>query len=386
MITWLEEAFNSNRPWDKIVSDIVTATGTQDKNGAVTFYVANPTADKMTDQVARLFLGVQLQCAQCHNHPFTDWKQKEYWGMATFFTKVRTDRANAAARNGTSPGVQEIARGRGNRLPESAMNVPAKFLQDEEPKLDAAEPYRPALAAWMTSKTNPFFARAMANRMWHTFFGRGIVNPADDMSADKLPSHPELLQTLADQFVASGFDLKYLVRAICNSQAYQRTSKPVSGNVEADASLFSRMAVKVLTPEQLYDSLTMVAGRLENNARPNRAIPNANTPRAQFVAFFQVEDGADPTEYQAGIPQALRLMNSPQLNRGSPLVTQAVRSGQKPAEVIETLYLSTLSRRPSKAESDRLLAYVEDHKTDPAGAYGDILWSLVNCSEFALNH
>src|SRR5207248_11449715 len=146
--------------------------------------------------------------AQCHNHPFTKWKQNEYWGMATFFTKVKADRVQAAAKNGTPAGVSENAKGRG-KLPPSAKVVPAKFLQGEEPKLDKSAPYRPVLAKWLTAPENPFFARAMTNRLWAHFFGRGIVEPVDDMHEGNPPSHPELLQELAGQFAANGFDVKF---------------------------------------------------------------------------------------------------------------------------------------------------------------------------------
>src|SRR5262249_13082593 len=143
-------------------------------------------------------------------------------------------------------------------LPESAKMLPPKFLQGAEPKVDSKEPYRPVFTKWLTSTENPFFARAMANRLWGHFFGRGIVNPIDDMHEGNVPSHPEVLQELSHQFAANGFDVKYLIRAICNSQTYQRTSKPLAGNDEVP---FSRMAVKVMTGEQLYDSLEVVLGK-----------------------------------------------------------------------------------------------------------------------------
>lgn len=391
MIKWLEESFNQNKPWNELVSEIITAEGPQDKNGAVTFYLANNTVDKMTDQVSRLFLGVQLQCAQCHNHPFTDWKQNEYWGMAAFFMKVRTGNLNQSARNGTVPGVSEIAvqgRARPQRLPESAKMVNAKFLGGPEPKLDKAVPYRPTLASWVTSSENPYFARAMVNRMWSHFFGRGIVNPVDDMHDGNPATHPELLQMLADQFVASGFDMKHLIRGICLSESYQRTSRPATGN-EDDRALFSHMAVKALTPEQLFDCLTAVTGPAANpqQARRQQANPRNgnNNPRAQFVAFFNTgEDNMDPTEFQAGIPQILRLMNSPQFNR-SPLLNQIGRADQNPAKVIEHLYLSTLSRRPTAQESELLSKFISAQGST-RDAYGDILWALINSSEFTLNH
>jgi hypothetical protein len=271
-------------------------------------------------------------------------------------------------------------------LPESAKILPAKFLEAEQPKLNDREPYRPVLAAWMTSPTNPFFARAMVNRTWFQLFGKGFVNPVDDMHADNPASNPELLQALTEQFVASGFDLKHLYRCICNSQTYQRTSKP-STDVITDEPLFERMAVKPLTPEQLYDSLTQVMGSESPPPGGRRGAggrgPGAS-PRQAFVDFFMVDDGADTTAYNAGIPQALRLMNSAQINRQGPNVRAITGSDKPPAEVIEKLYLLTLSRRPTGEESQRLVAHVE--QAGKEAGYSDIFWALINSSEFALNH
>jgi hypothetical protein len=384
MVKWLEEKFNANTPWDKMVSELITATGAQDKNGAVTFFAAAQTADKMNDAVCKLFLGVRLECAQCHDHPFTGWKQKEYWGMAAFFTKVSMGGGGKGAKVPATPSVSEDGKGR-QRLPESAKVVPAKFLQGEEPKIEGSDPRRPVLAAWMTSGDNPFFARAMVNRLWHHYYGRGFVNPVDDMHKDNRPSHPELLDQLSQQFVASDFDVKHLIRAICNSQTYQRTSKP-SGDNEDDSTLFSHMAVKVMSPEQLFDSLEMVIGKGERQAaqgRPQAGRP-VGSPRQQFVAFFSGDENADPTEYQHGIPQALRLMNSPQLNRDATLLNEAVKASS-PEQVIERLFLGTVARRPTEAEQAKFTAYVKKSENGRK-AYGDILWALLNCSEFTLNH
>jgi hypothetical protein len=306
--------------------------------------------------------------------------------MAAFFMKVRSDRVNKAAKDGNSPGVNEgpqIVRNK-RVLPESAKMVPAKFLQGEQPKLKDREPYRPVVADWITSPKNPFFARAMVNRVWAQYFGRGLVNPVDDMHEGNSPSHPELLQQLTEGFIASGFDVKALVRAICNSQVYQRTSKPVPSNEEAEPQLYARMNIKVLSPEMLYDSLVQI-----NGAGPNKVAAAgkgnkgpAQGPRQQFVNFFRADEGADPTEYHSGIPQALRLMNSAQFNR-SRLVDQLAKNSSKPEEVLEQLYLMILSRRPTPEETSKLLTHI--HKTESREGYNDILWALLNCSEFALN-
>jgi hypothetical protein len=392
MIEWLGENFNANKPWDKMVRELITASGGQDKNGAVTYFLANPTPDKLTDNVTRLFLGVRLECAQCHNHPFTSWKQDEYWGMAAFFTKVRLEgNPRQAMQNGGTLSINENGRGRPVRLPDSAKRLPPKFLQGEQPKIPSNEAYRPVLADWMTSPSNPYFSKAMVNRTFAQFFGRGLVNPVDDMHDANPPSHPELLDSLAREFAASGFDLKGLIRGICNSQAYQRTSKPRGSNVDASPAVFSHAAIKVMTPEQLFDSLVQVLGAPGQGPQARRPQgqqalrnPNAN-PRSAFVAFFQVDDTAEATEYQAGIPQALRLMNSPQLNNPNAL-NRYVKPGKSPVQVIEDLYLATLSRRPNARELERMTGYVRKHSDEPRKAYADVLWVLLNTSEFTLNH
>jgi len=392
MTEWLEKSFNDNKPWDKMVREILTAQGDQDKNGAVTYFLANLTPDKLTDNATRVFLGVQLQCAQCHDHPFTKWKQDEYWGMAAFFTKVRINgNPRQAAMQGGTVSINEDGKGRPIRLPISAKRVPPKFLQGEQPDLSSSDAYRPVLAKWMTDPQNRYFSRAMVNRVWAQFFGRGLVNPIDDMHDGNQPSHPQLLDELSAQFTASGFDVKQLIRALCNSEAYQRTSKPTARNREAVPELFSRMAVKVLTPEQLYDSLVMILGA-PNQASPRRKPANAAaarlrnvTPRMLFVAFFKGDDNAEPTEYQAGIPQVLRMMNAPMLNNYATL-TPLLKSGKTPEQIIEHLYLTALARRPSAHELRKCVALVRKHSDEPRQAYGDILWVLLNSSEFTLNH
>ena len=388
-VKWLEEQFNANTPWDRFVFQLVTATGTVEANPAVTFFLANRSVDKLTDSVSMNFLGLQLQCAQCHNHPFTEWKQAEYWGMATFFSKVQPENpknANKGADN-SKIGVQE---GNGkSRLkdffPESAKDVAPKFPGGETVTLPANQPYRPVLGKWMTAPQNPFCAKAIVNRTWALLHGSGFVNPVDDMLPENPPSHPDLLAALARQFAADGFDLKHLYRAVCNSQAYQRSSKPLAGN-KADDQLFSHMTVKIMTPEQLFDSLTEATGVAK--PAPGAAAKGTGkggpvTGRDQFVQFYLAgADAPNPTEYEAGIPQALRLMNS--RIAGNPAVVRAFASPKDPpAQVIEKVYLATLSRRPTKAELDRLTQYVAK-ATNPTEAYSDVIWAVLNSSEFAM--
>jgi len=393
---WLTKQFNANTPWDKLVHDLLTASGDIEGNGAVTYFVGNNTVDKMTDSVTKLFMGVQLQCAQCHNHPFTNWKQDEYWGMAQFFMKVRLSATpQQAAKKGAALIVSEDGKAKGKKkgLPESAKIVPARFLQAaESTRLAPSEPARPVLAKWMTSANNPFFARAMVNKTWAHFFGRGLVNPVDDMHDGNPATHPELLAALTEQFKTNGFDLKYLIRAIVNSQTYQRTSRPTADN-DTDTELLSHAAVRMLTAEQLFDSITSVLGAPGRGGfdfgKKGGAVGKKGPggPREQFIAFFRLDEGSDVLEYQAGIPQALRLMNSAMLNNTTQFVNRAMTQsgGTPPARVVEYLYMATLSRRPTPAELERRVAYVT-RQSDARAAYGDLTWALLNSSEFLTNH
>lgn len=390
---WVAAEFNKNTPWDKFTTTLLTATGPADSNPAATFFQANRSADKLTDAVGTHFLGVQIACAQCHNHPYTDWKQTDYWGVAAFFEKVTArppvNPKTALVKDAPKPGVTELA-GRTRMkdfFPESAKQVPPKFLGDSAPALASSEPYRPALAEWLTSGRSPYFAQAFVNRAWAQLFSRGLVDPIDDLDPTHPATHPEAFAALSEQFRATGYDVKRVYRTIALTEAYQRSSKPTAGN-ESDKALYSHMAVKVLSPEQLFDSLAAVVpmpgqtgpAKATGAAKANGGIiPRAAQQRDQFVQFFLAgADMANAAEYEAGIPQALRLMNSKLL--GNPKAAQQF-VGSTARETLETMYLATLSRRPTDAEVARVTAY---HAENGPTATADVLWALINSSEFAL--
>jgi hypothetical protein len=387
MADWLASGFNANTPWDRQVTELLTATGTQEQKGATTFFLAHRSPDRLNDTVCRVLLGIQLQCAQCHNHPYTGWKRTEYWGMAAFFAKV-DDGGGKKLAKGPTPNVVEAGAVQKKRLPDSAIETSPKFLEGEAPRLNAREPYRPALAKWLTSAENPYFARAMVNRVWAQFFGRGLVNPVDDLAGNSPPSHPELFDALTRQFVRSGFDVKDLVRGICNSRAYQRSSTPPE-TATGPAVPYAVMTVRPLTPEQLYDSLATILGssnpKADARGKGKGKGPPANS-RAGFADFFHPGDGADPTEYPAGIPQVLRLMNSDWTAKTAAFVGRTVQAGQPATRNLEQVFLAILSRRPTEAESRRLEGHLRAAGRNPAKAYGDVVWALLNTSEFALNH
>jgi hypothetical protein len=244
------------------------------------------------------------------------------------------------------------------------------------------------LANWLTSKTNPFFSKAMVNRVWAQYFGKGLVDPIDDMHDGNPATHPELLDDLATQFSASNFDLKFLIRSICNSETYQRSSKPNASNKETDIALLARMPIKNMTPEQLFDSLATVLGAASTADKKLGKVKAAkNQPkgaRAQFVTFFLPEEGTSALSYETGIPQILRLMNSPQMNTAN-IIQRLVDKNTDTKTAIEKVYLSVLNRMPTDEESSRMTNFLSQ-ATDKNKGLGDMLWVLLNTSEFTLNH
>jgi hypothetical protein len=417
---WLAEQFNRNRGWDRIATDLLTAEGEVNKNPQTSFVMAygenfQPKPNLLTAGTAKVFLGIQLQCAECHDHPFAPWKQEDFWGIAAFFGRTRNsgikgspftvtedpDPNPVSVKNG---GVEraEVREGGAIVIPGTGGNkgagklVPAKLLGGESLKLDDKAPVRPRLAAWVASEENEYFARAFVNRVWAQFFGRGLVQPLDNMHDDNPPSHPELLTLLADEFVASSYDIKHLVRCICATKAYQWTSRPLSEN-EHDAELFSHMAVKPIGPEALYDSLMVVLG--ESKFGPARGKPNTikvpgakpqgvkgppMNPRDEFIHFFRGQGDPETGEFVHGIPQFLRRLNGEMFNANAPLIDRLTTSGVSADRAVEALFLATLSRRPTAEERERLTAYV-GKRAKPEDGYAGVLWVLLNSGEFVLN-
>ena len=414
---WLADQFNRNRSWDAVVRELIAVEGKIRELPQAGFVMANtdngePKANLLADATARLFWGVQLRVAECHDHPFAPWKQADFWGTAAFFSRVRKGYADGKNPLGwtlteeapqddvnrqfsgtllAAPGVAGpaiVVPETGGKLAKEV--VPAKFLSAEQPAWTDEGPYRPRFADWATGQDNPYFAANTANRLWHHFFGRGLVHPLDGFQAENPPSHPEVLDLLAGELKETDFDLKHLVRVICHTRAYQRTSRPIAGN-ETDVAHFSRPAVKIMRPEMLYDSLSIVINPpvRKSGSKPGQAIrpqPLPATPRGEFIVMF----GSRPDENEGsivntGLPQFLRLMNGPLLNGNSPALDRFAKSGVPAEEVIESLYLSAYARRPTEDELQTASAYIRDHD-DPREAYAGLLWALVNGAGFVLNH
>jgi hypothetical protein len=385
MRQWLAGEFNA-KPWDQIATDLLTATGKIEENPAVSYLIEGRlprTVPDLTDLTTRYFLGVRLNCAQCHDHPFTKWKREDFWGMAAFFTQIQTPgKSKLVYQVGVKDYPEITLATLKDGTTDGFLPRPPTFLGGEELPAGKATTNRAALAAWMTAPANPYFARAAVNRTWWRLFGRGIVTPVDDIHAGNPPSHPELLDLLARRFAESGFDLKALTAAVVSSRAYQRTSRPGDGS-ERQPAIFGRMSVKVLSPGQLYDSLVTIFG-------PPAKTPGVDprhTARSEFTQFFGDDGDPDPTAYRRGIPHLLRQMNAGQFagRNVATLVARLAKPGRSQDDVVNDLFLTFLSRRPTADELRLFRAHAT--KADSADtAYRELAWALMMTSEFSLNH
>ncbi|MBI1247787.1 DUF1549 domain-containing protein [bacterium] len=381
MQRWLRGKFAQNLRYDRLVEEFLTAT--QGNNGPGYFYAAQQLKPELlAGETSRIFLGLQLECAQCHDHPFDRWKQHDFWGLAAFFAQLERpgdDNVGLARFDIVDRNQGEVT------LPESEEIVPPAFPGSTANYASLGGTRRQQLAIWVVSRDNPFMPRRAVNWAWAHMMGRGIVHPADDMSPQNAPSHPELLDELTEYFIHSGFDLRLLLETIAITDTYARSSQAVADS-EAPAKLFARMAVKSLTPEQLYDAMLKV-GLLKG---PDEALQNDGN-RNQFVARMRTA-GKDRTQFDTGMPQALAVMNGPPVSTAtSPETSELLKALSAPflsdQQRLNVLFLAAYSREPNQAELDRytqFLSQVEPQQRPQA--LGDILWVLSNSAEFMLNH
>jgi hypothetical protein len=388
---WLRGQFADNVPYDKMVSDLLLATGAANQTGPALFYTAlQLKPEELAASTSRIFLGTQIQCAQCHDHPFDHWTRKDFWGYAAFFARLqRPPQTQQAAFQVNDAATGEV------EFPDTDQVVRPLFLGGDV-STDGGSSRRKRLAAWLASANNPFFARATVNRVWALLFGRGIVDPVDDLGQHNTPSHPELLDELAAYFAATEFDLNRLIRTLTYTNAYQLSSRSAPG-AEDRGELFARMAIKSLTAEQLFDCLAEAMRRRESTGTsqdPFAATTNRgfNQSRQAFLAKFRAPtQGA--TEYEAGIPQALTLINGSSIRQATDLAQSDLLVALDAPfftdeKRVEVLFLSTLSRMPNDKERETFLEYVEQGGSSGNNrqALGDVLWALLNSAEFVLNH
>ena len=390
---WLSDQFSSGQSYDKTVQQLLLAEGRLAKSGPLLFYSATRLEpEQLAARTSRVFLGMRLECAQCHDHPFEPWKQEDFWGFAAFFGRISRPQGKLETVS-TVMQVRDVNRGE-VMMPESKVPVAPKFLNVDSPmEAEQAIARRRLLAQWLTGPDNPYFARATANRVWSMLFGKGIVNPVDDFGVGNPPVSAELLDLLAGQFIQSNFDLKGLFRTIALSRAY-RLSSGADDASEARLDWFAQMNVKMLTAEQVYDCIAVATmpGSASANSEAGLVSRFGNTTRESFLREFRTPSGRS-TEYQGGIPQALTLMNGDLVDGATGLQSSGLlKSLEAPffsrEQRIEILYFATLARPPKPSEKELLTQYLPEYSSavQRREALSDVLWALLNSAEFTMNH
>ncbi|QDV17983.1 Bacterial Ig-like domain (group 2) [Gimesia panareensis] len=398
---WIWDSLYENKPYNEFVGDILSASGEFRQNPAVVWYREVNTVEEQVEDTAQLFLGLRIQCARCHHHPFEKWSQDDYYGLAAFFSRVGTKdptlgsigtRGFRDKRVYHKEGVASAKNIRsGENLKPTALGMqPMELSPERDPRV--------ALVQWLSRTDNPFFAKALVNRYWKHFFGRGIVEPEDDMRATNPPANPELLDGLAKHFVESGFDLKELVRQICRSNAYQLSSLPNEYNLK-DKQNFSRYYPKRLTAEVLYDvfhQVTNSSQRFSGLPADTKAIQITDATSAPYFLKVFGQPQADTAcecerSQSANLAQSLHLLNSKEVqdkitgasSRAAMLAKDTKRTDE---EKVKELYRWVYARAPKDEEMKFALSYIARHKEKPQIAYEDIIWALINTKEFLFNH
>ena len=401
---WVRDSLLENKPYNEFVHELLTASGDVAQNPAVAWFRQAKDTTTQLEDTAQVFLGQRLKCAECHHHPFERWSQQDYYSFAAFFSQV-------GRKPSSQPGDEVVF---AKRTIASATNK--KTRQSVKPaglgsptvNLSADDDARQALADWMTNPQNRFFARSLVNRYWKHFFNRGLVEPEDDMRDTNPATNPELLDALAKSFAESGYDLKQLVRTICNSQTYQLSSIPNEHN-RVDKQNFSRYYPKRLTAEVLLDSVNAVTKSesaftgLPTGTHAVQLPDNSFNASSYFLSVFGRPDMASSCECErsqdASLAQSLHLLNAKDIQdklsrdggRAASLAEDSTRSDE---EKLRDLYLLTYSREPMGKEiatgknhiAKKVAAQPEKEIAAKRQAYEDIVWALINTKEFLFNH
>jgi hypothetical protein len=412
LVVSLTEKFNANDSWDEIAAEFITATGDVKENGATAIQMAQDgRTEETAAEMSRIFLGIQIQCCQCHDHPYDSWKREQFHEFAAFFPRIavrqvqtptrrsfevvaddgpdRPRRPNAEGRRGEAehymPDLDDPA-ARGTRM------QPKFFLSSA--KLPFGTPdakRRESAARWMTN--NPWFATAFVNRMWAELVGEGFYEPVDDIGPERTPAAPQAVGFLSRSFADSGYDVKWLFHVICATEAYQRESRP---RRDVDGTPFTANVAQPLRSDQLYNAL-LSAVDAEERAEPvnRRRRPRAMNAYGRVPSArnqFEVAFGYDPSDSRetvtSSIPQALAVMNGPRVNLAVRAVGRESVLGRLLDEIgdskslVEELYLRTLSREPTDEELKLAVNFVRKTRNRPA-AFEDLFWALLNSSEFS---
>ncbi len=387
---WLEDQIARNVPVDVMVKSLLTATGPSFEEPAANFYKVERDTLKLSENVAQAFMGVRVQCAQCHNHPFDRWTMNDYYSFAAFFAQVGRksgeDPRETIVYNNGSGGVKHLVSGK---------DMPPKFLGGAQPEIPKGADRRQVLADWLVSTENPYFARNLSNIVWAHFFGKGIVDPVDDVRVSNPASNPELLDALAAKLTEYRFDFKKLVRDICLSRTYQLSPIPNDTNA-ADERNFARGGIRRIRAEILLDALSTVTGSVEKIRglpQGSRAVEIADgRTSTYFLTTFGRATRETPcsceVKMEPNLSQALHLLNGDSVNAkviNGGLVKKWLKAGRPREDIIEELYLRTLGRFPTAAESEKIAAFFTEGKAADV-VLNDLFWSLLNAKEFVFNH
>jgi hypothetical protein len=390
---WLRESFRKNVPYDRFVHDLLTARGSTFRNGAATVFRDRREPEEITTMVSQLFLGVRLDCARCHHHPFEVWGQDDFFSLAAYFSRIgRKGTGLSPPISGGEEFIYLAPHGEVRHPVTGKVLAPRPLFGKAGPLEEERDP-REVFADWVVSRDNPYFARVIVNRVWADLMGRGIVEPVDDLRATNPPSNGPLLDALADDFRRNGHDLKKLIRTITTSYVYGLSSLPSSRNV-ADTRNYSRHYRQRLRAEVLLDAITDVTGVSETFA----AMPYGSramelwTVRSQSVfldSFGRPDPNQDPPCERTSdttVVQALHLMNSPGVHRkvtsDDGRAARLAKSKKSPAEIVDELYALVYSRRPTADELAACLKVFAEKGTTRRQATEDVLWALLNTPEF----
>nr|MBA3354101.1 DUF1553 domain-containing protein [Blastocatellia bacterium] len=397
---WVREQVARNTPWNEVARQIVTATGASADSGPANFFVLHQDAQDMSETVSMTFLGMAINCARCHDHPLEKWTNDQYYGMANLFGRVR-------AKGGDDNRIIFVA-DRGDVVqprtgrPQAPRPLDAPPISEDSSDHDRRE----YLADWLTSPENPYFAKAIINRVWANYFGVGIVEAVDDLRLTNPPSNRPLFDALEQDFVANGYDLKHLMRTIMSSQTYQRSSVPLSAN-EADTRFFSHYYPRRLKAEVLLDAVsqaTLAPTKFGDKPLGTRALQLPDVKVASyFLDTFGRPDRLQTCECERSdmpsMKQVLNLMNGDTVNEKLSRVPdekqgfidnrvgQALNADLSNEEIVEEAYLATLCRRPAEEEQARLLAVLAETPADARRvAIEDLYWGLLTSKEFLFQH
>lgn len=392
---WIRDQMRRRTPLDAFVKAQIAGTGSNLQNPPVNLYTMLPQGQydpkEVAQDVAQVFTGMRIQCAQCHNHPFDRWTQEDYYGFVSFFTGVKRKMASEAREfwvydDPNAPPAKHLLDGH---------PVPATFLGGARADSPGKDP-RIALAEWLTSPDNPWFRQNMANRIWAQFFSRGIVDPVDDVRISNPPSNRELLEEIGRRLAAYGFDMRRLIRDICTSRVYQLSSVPNDSNRD-DASQFSHQRLRRLRADVMLDALAEVTGTPSDFSAMPRGMRAVELYEGGFRAsYFLKTFGSAPRDsvntseerFEPTLAQALHMINGSTIDQKlarSTVVAAMLQSGRKPSDIIDDLFIRALARKPSETEMKKMMELLGGKPAEKQG-YDDVLWALVNSTEFEFNH